>query len=218
MRTKPERQTARTVRCRAIVIGGSAGGADALDLILAMLDEDFPLPVLVVQHLHSSDDGLFAKHLARTARLPVVEPCDKDRVEGGHIYVAPANYHMLVETDGTICLSVSERVHWSRPSIDVLFESAVRAWGGAVTAVLLSGASVDGAIGMRAVRNAGGLTIAQNPATAEIALMPQSAIDADAADLVLDAPQIGQRLAELGASERGARNAERGTGGAEGTQ
>ena len=173
-----------------------------LTAILAALSADFELPVLVVQHLHPSDDGAFARHLARVTRLTVVEPCDKEQIEGGRVYAAPANYHMLVDRNGSISLSVDEKVNWSRPSIDVLFESAAIALGEAVVAVLLSGASVDGAEGMHAVREAGGLTIAQDPEDAEYPLMPQSAIDVQAADKVLQAEEIGRLLAELCARER----------------
>ena len=187
---------------RAIVIGGSAGGVEGLTAIFAALPADFELPVLVVQHLHPSDDGAFARHLARVTRLTVVEPCDKERIERGRVYAAPASYHMLVDRNGSISLSVDEKVNWSRPSIDVLFESAAIALGEAVVAVLLSGASVDGAEGMHAVREAGGLTIAQDPEDAEYPLMPQSAIDVQAADKVLQAEEIGRLLAELCARER----------------
>ncbi len=182
---------------RAVVMGGSAGGVEGLTAIFAALPADFDLPVLVVQHLHPSDDGAFARHLARVTRLTVVEPCDKERIERGRVYAAPANYHMLVDRNRTISLSVDEKVNWSRPSIDVLFESAAVAWGEAVVAVLLSGASADGAKGMRSVREAGGLTIAQDPDEAEHPLMPQSAIDAGGVGEILGLKEIGQRLIEL---------------------
>lgn len=179
---------------RAVVIGGSAGGAKALGVILSALPGDFALPVFAVQHLHQRDGGSFALHMAGVTPLPVVEPCDKDRIEHGRVYIAPANYHMLVERDGTIALSVDERVNWSRPSIDVLFESAALAWGEAVVAVILTGSNADGAKGMRAVREAGGLTIAQDPASAEYPVMPQAAIDTGAVDEVLRVEEIGRRV------------------------
>lgn len=179
-------------------MGGSAGGSKALARILALLPEDFALPLLVVQHLHQSDDGAFALHLATLTRLPVVEPCDKATIEAGCLYTAPANYHMLVERGGTISLSVAERVNWSRPSIDVLFESAAVVWGAGVVAVILSGANADGAMGMGAVKAAGGLTIAQDPADADSQTMPRAAIAAGAVDEVLRAEEIGRLLAELG--------------------
>jgi two-component system chemotaxis response regulator CheB len=179
-------------------MGGSAGGFKALSAILSALPLDFPLPVLVVQHLCPGDDGLFARHLASTAKLPLIEPCDKQWIKQGQVYVAPANYHMLVEQNGTIALSVDDKVNWSRPSIDVLFESAALAFGGRAIAVLLSGANADGAAGMQKIKEAGGLTIVQDPATAEYPVMPQAAIDCGAADEVLSAEEIGWRLIELG--------------------
>jgi two-component system chemotaxis response regulator CheB len=190
------------VRYKAIVMGGSAGSFEALGAVLSAFAPDFALPVLVVQHLHPGDDGSFARHLARATRLPVVEPCDKERIEPGCVYTAPANYHLLVERTATIALSVDEKINWSRPSIDVLFESAARAWRETVIAVILSGASADGANGMRAVKAAGGLTIAQDPASAQYPLMPRAAIDTGAVDEVLRAPEIGQRL--LGFATRSA--------------
>ncbi|MEE8326923.1 MAG: chemotaxis protein CheB [candidate division NC10 bacterium] len=182
---------------RAVVIGGSAGAVEALAAILSPLPADFTLPILVVQHLHPSDDGSFAQHLNRVTRLRVVEPCDKERIEHGCVYAAPANYHMLVEKTGTISLSVEEKVNWSRPSIDVLFESAALAWGESVIAVILSGANADGTRGMQTVMETGGLTIAQDPASAESPVMPQAAIDARAVDEVLWLVEIGQRLIDL---------------------
>jgi len=182
---------------RGVVIGGSAGGVAALAALLPALKPGFPLPVLVVQHLHPSDDGSLAAHLGSLARLPVIEPADKTPIEPGKIYTAPANYHILVERDGTIGLSVDERVNWSRPSIDVLFESAALAWGPGAVAVLLSGANTDGARGLRAIKDAGGLTIAQEPAEAEYPVMPQAAVNSGAADKILKAAEIGRFLGTL---------------------
>jgi two-component system chemotaxis response regulator CheB len=188
---------------------------DALFAILSALPSDFALPVLVVQHLHATDDGRFARYLDEMVALHVVEPCDKEPICPACVYVAPANYHMLVEKDGTVALSVDERVKWSRPSIDVLFESAARAWGEALIAVILSGVSDDGARGMSVVRSLGGLTIAQDPATAEHPTMPRAAIDAGAVDEVLSPEEIGQRLLERGtrnmtSADLGSRSAELG--------
>lgn len=183
--------------CSAIVVGGSAGGFSALAPILSVLPAGFPPPMLIVQHLHASDDGLFAEHLARMASLPVVEPCDKAPIEGSHIYVAPANYHLLVAGPAMISLSIDAPVNYSRPAIDVLFESAAQVWGDSLVAVLLSGASIDGTAGMRAVKADGGFAIAQAPASAEFPLMPQSAIDAGVVDEILSPPEIGARLLQL---------------------
>ncbi len=198
MRTAETQQPIRAMRYKAVVMGGSAGGFEALDAILSALPKDFMLPILVVQHLHPSDDGSFVRHVARTTRLSVVEPCDKERIGCGCVYAAPANYHMLVERNGTIALSVNEKINWSRPSIDVLFESAARVWGESLIAVILSGANNDGTKGMRAVKEAGGLAIVQEPASATTPVMPQAAIDAGAVNEVLELKEIGQRLIELG--------------------
>ncbi|TSA40854.1 MAG: chemotaxis protein CheB [Betaproteobacteria bacterium] len=202
MRVNETRHAPQGTHYKAVVIGGSAGGTEALGVILSALPKDFALPVLAVQHLHPSDDSSFALHMAQATRLPVIEPRDKEQIEHGRVYTAPANYHMLVERDGTIGLSVDERVNWSRPSIDVLFESAALAWGKTVVAVILSGANADGAKGMLAVKAAGGFTIAQDPADAESRVMPQAAIDAGAIDEVLSVEEIGILLAELGMREK----------------
>jgi two-component system chemotaxis response regulator CheB len=183
--------------CSNIIIGGSAGGIEALDVIIAALPPEFPVPVLVVQHLHPNDGGMFVDYLARRSRLPVIDPCDKEPVLPGRVYAAPANYHMLVERDGAISLSADERVNWSRPSIDVLFESGAAAWGTGLVAVLLSGANMDGAAGIVKVREAGGLTIAQDPAEAPHPIMPQSAIDTGAVQEVLMVKDIARRLVSI---------------------
>ncbi len=178
----------------AVVLGGSAGGFKVFSAIVDALPLDFALPVLLVQHLHHDDDGAFAEHLGAVSKLPVIEPCDKELITGGRVYVAPAGYHMLVEQNGTIALSIEEKVNWSRPSIDVLFESAARIWGEWVVAVILSGASNDGAAGIQAIKRAGGLTIAQRPESAEYPFMPQAAINSGAVAEVLT---IGEAIARI---------------------
>lgn len=189
--------TVNATRYKGIVIGCSAGGVAALEAILPAFKPGFGLPVLVVQHLHPGDGGSLPSHLGRVTGLPVAEPGDKEVIEPGRVYTAPANYHMLVERDGTIGLSVDERVNWSRPSIDVLFESAALAWGAGAIAALLSGANADGVRGLRAIRDAGGLTFAQDPAEAGYPAMPQAAIAAGAAGEILKAAEIGSFLAGL---------------------
>jgi len=182
---------------RAVAIGGSAGGFEALSILMAGLPPDFPAPILVVLHLHASDGGALAEHLDRLGRLTVVEPCDKERILPGRVYVAPANYHLLVERDGCIALSTEEKLNWSRPSIDVMLESAARFWGPDLIAIILSGANADGAQGLKAVKAAGGLTMAQNPAEASYGVMPQAAIDTGSVGLVLDIAEIAHRLPDL---------------------
>lgn len=180
-----------------VVIGGSAGGFEALSSLLTALPPDFPAPILVVLHLHPSDAGALAKHLNRLCKLEVVEPCDKEPIAPGRVYVAPANYHMLVEHSGHIALSTEERVNWSRPSIDVMMESAVRVWGAHLIGIILSGANNDGTRGLKAIKAAGGTTIAQNPAEAGTPIMPQAAIDTGSIDFVMDVPEMARRLPGL---------------------
>lgn len=182
---------------KVVVIGASAGGVEALSAIFSNLKKNFKLPILIVQHLHYTDDGAFAEHLGRLTSLPVTEPCDKEKIKKGHVYTAPANYHMLVERDMTVSLSVDEKVKWSRPSIDVLFESAAAAFGEKVIAIILSGANADGTDGMLAIKKQGGLNIAQQPETAEYPVMPQSAIDAGFVKEILKPEDIGLKLMEL---------------------
>jgi two-component system chemotaxis response regulator CheB len=182
---------------KAVVFGGSAGGVDALLTILAVLPADFALPLLVAQHLHPTESGYLATHLGRACSLEVKEARAKEPVLPGHVYLAPANYHLLVEKDETLSLSVDEKVNWSRPSIDVLFESAARAWARRLVAVILSGANGDGTEGLRLVKRYGGLTVAQDPQSAAHPTMPQAAIDAGCVELVLGPDAIGEHLATL---------------------
>lgn len=200
MTTPETRPPTGSNHCPVVVIGCSAGGFIALTGVLSALQPGFALPILVVQHLHQDDNGAFAVHLAATAALPVIEACDKERILPGRIYTAPANYHMLLEQDRTIALTLDEKVNWSRPSIDVLFESAAHALGAGLIGIILSGANNDGAAGVRAIKAAGGLIIAQDPGTAEFPVMPQAAFDTGVVDEVLSISAIGQRLVELGAA------------------
>lgn len=185
----------------AVVIGGSAGGFEALEAICVQLPADFAPPIIVVQHLHASDTGQFAEHLGMSAPLPVVEARDKIAIEPKHVYIAPANYHLLIEDATTLALSIDAPIHYSRPAIDVLFQSAARIWGEHLIAVLLSGASVDGTEGLRAVKDAGGHTLVQDPDSAAATIMPAWAIESSLADEVLAPAAIGARLVRLACEE-----------------
>lgn len=188
-------------RFKGVVIGGSAGGLDALKLVLAPIPGSFPLPILVGIHLHKNDHGLLAESLAREIELPVSIAMDKDRPEPGHVYLAPADYHLLVERSGELALSVDPKVNWARPSIDVLFESAARAWTRGVVAVILSGANHDGASGMKLVDSLGGLCVAQEPETASSPRMPRAAIETAGISVILTPSGIGELLMDLVAPE-----------------
>jgi two-component system chemotaxis response regulator CheB len=178
----------------AVVIGTSAGGVDALLALLSALPAQFAAAVLVVIHLPpDSPSGLVAL-LADRCRLPVSEPIDKQPVVPGTVVVAPPNYHLLVETSMTLALSQDEPVHFSRPAVDPLFESAAVAWGKRVLALLLTGGSSDGSEGLAAVRRCGGLAWVQDPASAVAATMPASGLARAGADQVLTIEEMCHRL------------------------
>src|SRR5689334_14423839 len=179
-----------------IVAGASLGGFDALVGLLGALPADYPLPLAVVQHRSVDSEDLLPVLLQRTTRLPLVEVEDKQPILPGTIYIAPANYHLLVERNH-FALSVDDRVRFARPSIDVLFESAADAYRERLAAVLLSGSNDDGARGMARVKARGGLTIVQDPASAESARMPAAAIAASPVNYVLPLAGIAQLLTNL---------------------
>ncbi len=187
----------------AAVIGASAGGQEQVVAILAGLSQDFGLPILIVQHLHSTDGGAYADQLDSRLTLPVREADDKQPIQAGHVYVAPANYHLLVERTNTLALSVDKPVNWCRPSVDVLFESAACAWGDGVIGIIVSGTGNDGADGMCAIADRGGMTIAQDPAGAQSPEMPRAAIERGRVQEVLTPPDIAALLMTCGAVGRG---------------
>ncbi|CAM2141318.1 two-component system, chemotaxis family, protein-glutamate methylesterase/glutaminase [Pararobbsia alpina] len=180
----------------AVVIGASAGGVELLGALLPRLPAAFPSAVLIVQHLRASTRALYELYAPRCA-IRVCEAADKQPIEAGTVYFAPPDYHLLVEADMTCALSVDDPVQYSRPSIDVLFESAAWAYRSRVLGILLTGASDDGAAGMTAIRNAGGATWAQLPSTARSVTMPLSAISRGVVDEVLTPDDIAHRLAHL---------------------
>jgi two-component system chemotaxis response regulator CheB len=182
---------------KAIVVGVSAGGFDALKILLSKLPGDFPLSILIVQHLHPIQDGFYIKYFSEMCNLRVKEAEGKENIQSGTIYFAPPNYHLLVEEDRSISLSNEEKVNYSRPSIDVLFESASDVYLSELIGLILTGANDDGAKGIRIIKENGGLTIAQDPATAKYPIMPQSAIDKVGVDYVLPLEDISKKLVEL---------------------
>jgi two-component system chemotaxis response regulator CheB len=179
-----------------VAIGASWGGLRALETVLAALPADFPAAVVVAQHRDPDADGLLTELLGRHSVLPVSEAGAQDEVAPGRVVVAPAGYHLLVDR-GCVGLSTEAAVHFSRPSVDVLLESAAEAYGAEVVGVVLTGANPDGAAGLAAVHRHGGHTIVQDPDTAERREMPEAAIAASPVDEVLALEAIGGRLAEL---------------------
>jgi two-component system chemotaxis response regulator CheB len=184
-------------RYQAIVMGASAGGSKAILPILQCLPENFACPVVIAQHLHPLQEGPALMYRAQGCTIPLREAEEKEAVRGGLVYFAPPNYHLLIEDDHTFSLSIDSRVNYSRPAIDVLFESAADAYGAALIGVVLSGANNDGAAGLHYIKQHGGLTIAQSPETAEVPYMPKSAIEAAQPDHVLSPQDIGQLLVQL---------------------
>jgi len=182
------------VQPRAVVIGASAGAIQALSLILPELPADFPVPVLIVVHVPADRDNILAPLFAPRCRLAVREAEDKEPALPGVIYFAPPDYHLLVEADGTLSLSTDEPVLYSRPSIDVLFESAADAFGEALLGIVLTGASTDGADGLKAICDAGGLALVEEPETAYADTMPLAAIAACPAARVLTLDAIAEYL------------------------
>ncbi|WP_375760507.1 chemotaxis protein CheB [Corallococcus exercitus] len=180
-------------RVDAIVLGTSAGGVDALSQLLPTLPGDFRPALLVVVHLPRDRPSLLVDVFAPRCALPVYEAADKQPIQPGSLYFAPPDYHLLVDRDAhgpTLALSQDAPVHFSRPSIDVLFESAAGVYGERLGGVLLTGANTDGALGLQAVRRGGGVTLVQEPDTARVATMPAAALAAGPVDFVLPLEQM----------------------------
>jgi len=184
----------------AIVVGASRGGVEALGRMVAKLPAEFPLPVLVVEHRRESSDSALAAHLATRCALPVKEAEDKEPVAPGTVFLAPGGYHLLVERDRTLSLSVDEPMHFCRPSIDVLFETAAEAFGGQLLGVILTGSGRDGAEGLAQIVRAGGAAVVQDPHTAQAPEMPLAALALTQPDAVLGVDEIGALLAEVGSA------------------
>jgi two-component system chemotaxis response regulator CheB len=183
-------------RPELVVVGASLGGLYAVRTLIEGLPADFPLPIVLAQHRRADADSRLPDILAEACPFPVVEPEDKEKLSGGRLYVAPANYHLLVER-GTLWLTVDAPVWFSRPSIDVLFESAAEAFGAATIAVVLTGSNDDGAAGARAIKRAGGTVLVQDPATCESPVCTRATMAATVVDGVLTVPDLSRRLVQL---------------------
>ena len=184
-----------SARVPVVAIGASAGGVQALRELLPALPVTFPAAVLVVLHVPPDRPSLLASIFAQLCRLPVREAEDKEPLAPGTIWFAPPDYHLMVDRGGWLALSVDPPVGWSRPAVDVLFESAADALGADLTAVVLTGGSDDGAAGLAAVARAGGRAIVQDPAGAEAPTMPRAALAAVPAAEVHDLRGIADLLA-----------------------
>lgn len=187
----------KTSKYQAVAIGASAGGTNALQKILPFLPADFPLPIVIAQHLHPLQDGAAIIHYSGGCALTVKDADEKESIRPGFVYFAPPNYHLLIEDERTFSLSIDSKVHFTRPSVDVLFESAADAYGAGLIGIVLSGANQDGAAGLLRIKQRGGLTIAQDPQDAEISYMPQAAIEIASPEHILSANAICKFLSEL---------------------
>jgi two-component system, chemotaxis family, protein-glutamate methylesterase/glutaminase len=185
------------MRYDVVVIGASWGALRALRKILSDLPRTFELPLILVPHRGRDSEHLLAHLLKDCSDMPVTEVEDKDAIEPGHVYLAPSNYHLLVDDDAHFSLTTDEPVRFSRPSIDVTFESVADVYGPRSVGVVLTGANEDGSRGLRRIADRGGLAIVQDPATAESPLMPASALKMVPEALMLPLDGIADHLATL---------------------
>jgi len=181
--------------CDLVAIGASAGGLPALVDVLSSINSDFPA-VVIVQHLDPRHKSQMAALLARKTRKPVKEAEDGESIVRSTIYIGPPDEHLLV-SQGRIQLAHSRLIRFSRPSIDIMFGSVAATYGARAIGVILSGSNRDGADGIAAIKRAGGITIAQDPATAEYRIMPQAAIDTGCVDITAPLNKIGKTLTQL---------------------
>jgi two-component system chemotaxis response regulator CheB len=182
----------------AVAIGTSAGGAQALSVLLPALPADTPCAIFIVMHVPRDRPSLLAEIFSRKCLLAVREAQDKEPVASGTVYFAPNDYHLLIDEGPHLALSMDDPVNHSRPSIDVLFESAALVYGKRLLGILLTGANEDGADGLAAVQEAGGVTVVQDPAGAEAPRMPLSAINRRRPDHILPLDGIAALLSAIG--------------------
>ena len=182
---------------KIIVIGTSAGGMEALKTLLPVFPPAFPVPIVIVQHISSLSNGFMIQYLNSISSLRVKEAEEKELLTAATVYFAPPNYHLLIEDDHTLSLSVEHKVNYARPSIDVLFDSAVYAYGKSIIGVILTGANNDGAKGLSEIKKVGGYTIVQSPETAYSDSMPKAAIAQSTPDLIVPLEEIGIVLRDL---------------------
>jgi two-component system, chemotaxis family, protein-glutamate methylesterase/glutaminase len=173
------------MKYEAIVIGVSSGGMNAMKVIFSLLPKNFKTPFIIVQHIGKQSNNKWIELINNTSNICIKEADEKEKIAQGFAYIAPPNYHLLIEKTKTFSLTVDERVNFSRPSIDVLFESAAEAFKNKLIGVILTGSSIDGTSGLKRIKECGGVTIVQDPATAESDYMPASAIAAIQVDYIL---------------------------------
>lgn len=183
--------------CKVVIIGGSAGSLQALLQILPFIENPISYAIVIVVHRKQSDEQTLEALLALKSQVKVKEVEDKVKLKPGFVYIAPSNYHLLFEREETLSLDTSEKINYSRPSIDVSFESAAEIYGSSLIGILLSGSNSDGTVGMKAIQEAGGITVVQNPISAEMSFMPNNAILHTQPDYVLKTEEILQFINEI---------------------
>ena len=181
----------------AVTVGCSSGGLNALGDFLPRFPGDFPVPIVVVQHRTKDADGFMVEFLNDLCQLLVKEAEDKEFLSAGTVYVAPANYHLLLESDGSFSLDCDAEVRYSRPSIDVFFQSAADAFSKRLIAIILTGGNEDGRDGIRYIKSCGGITMAQDPALSEVDIMPRAAVESGAVDKIGSLSQLYSDVSEV---------------------
>ncbi len=186
-----------TMNYRIVVMGASAGGVEVFENLLGHISEDFALTIVIVQHIAPDSEGSLVQLLNSLCSLTVKEAEHNEKIKSATVYIAPANYHLYIEADETFSLSIDDKVNYSRPSIDLLFESAARIYGDRLIGVIFTGANRDGADGLKKIQGNGGCTIVQDPNTAKTPVMPSAALEAVKADYILDIKGINDFLMRL---------------------
>lgn len=180
-----------------IVIGGSAGSIEVMLAILPGIPENFPIPIVVVLHRKNNNENITESIFQSRCKIPVIEAEDKMQIKSGVVYLAPCGYHLLIERNGTFSLDSSEKVNYSRPSIDVTMESILDIYKNKIIGILLTGANDDGAKGMQLIKNGGGMTIIQSPESAMMPIMPMAAENLIKPDKILNPLEISEFLANI---------------------
>lgn len=187
------------MRYEAIVMGVSSGGMSAMKIMFSLLPKNFSIPIIMVQHLSAHSNNEWIQLLNDKSDLSIKEADEKEKIENGKVYIAPPNYHLMIEMNKTLSLTIDERINFARPSIDVLFESAAEVYKNKLIGVILTGSNADGTVGLKKIKEYGGLTIAQDPKTAESPYMPTSAIAAVQMDYILSLEDIIKLLIKIAA-------------------
>lgn len=183
--------------CEALVIGGSAGSLDVLLKVLPDINPLLPFPIIIVLHRKSGQESLLIDLLSSRTKLTVKDLEEKEKMQSSTVYLAPPDYHLLLENDKTFSLDASEKINFSRPSIDVTFESAAQVFGQNLVCLLLSGANSDGTKGLLKVKKNGGIVIVQDPDSAIVPFMPESAVGLVDCDEILDPTEMAKYINHL---------------------